>query len=126
MLNKDVKQYGKKYLFDGKDETCWNSSEGSPQWILIDLERPVELEELVIRFQGGFAGQDCWIEGSATEDSSCLHMLQKFYPEDNSSQQRFQITESPKLRLMKVIFNTSTDFYGRITIYELDIIGNDV
>ncbi|CAE1329801.1 unnamed protein product [Acanthosepion pharaonis] len=87
VLNKDVKQYGKKYLFDGKDETCWNSSEGSPQWILIDLERSVEVEELVIRFQGGFAGQDCWIEGSVSEDSSCLQMLQKIYPEDNSSQQ---------------------------------------
>ena len=24
-LNKNTKEYGKKHLFDNKDETCWNS-----------------------------------------------------------------------------------------------------
>lgn len=28
-LNNDVKQFGKKYLMDGKDDTCWNSDEVS-------------------------------------------------------------------------------------------------
>ena len=27
MLNRDVKQYGKKYMFDGNEETCWNSDQ---------------------------------------------------------------------------------------------------
>jgi len=27
VLNKDIKQYGKKYLFDGEDDTCWNSDQ---------------------------------------------------------------------------------------------------
>ena len=26
-LNRDVKQFGKKFLFDGDDETCWNSDQ---------------------------------------------------------------------------------------------------
>lgn len=25
VLNKNAKEYGKKFLYDGKDETCWNS-----------------------------------------------------------------------------------------------------
>ena len=27
VLNRDVKQFGKKFLFDGDDDTCWNSGE---------------------------------------------------------------------------------------------------
>ena len=29
MLNRDVKQFGKKFLFDGQDDTCWNSDQVS-------------------------------------------------------------------------------------------------
>jgi hypothetical protein len=27
VLNKDVKQFGKQFLFDGSEETCWNSEQ---------------------------------------------------------------------------------------------------
>lgn len=27
MLNNDSKSYGKRYMFDGNEETCWNSAE---------------------------------------------------------------------------------------------------
>ena len=27
MLNRDAKQFGKKYMFDDNDETCWNSDQ---------------------------------------------------------------------------------------------------
>ena len=27
VLNRDVKQYGKKFLFDKEDDTCWNSDQ---------------------------------------------------------------------------------------------------
>ena len=27
VLNRDVKEYGKKFMFDGNDETCWNSDQ---------------------------------------------------------------------------------------------------
>jgi hypothetical protein len=27
VLNRDTKQFGKKHLFDGEDETCWNSDQ---------------------------------------------------------------------------------------------------
>ena len=29
MLNRDVKQFGKHFLLDGQDETCWNSDQVS-------------------------------------------------------------------------------------------------
>ena len=30
VLDKKHKEYGKKFLYDGKDETCWNSDQGLP------------------------------------------------------------------------------------------------
>ena len=27
VLGRDVKQYGKKFMFDGADDTCWNSDQ---------------------------------------------------------------------------------------------------
>ena len=38
VLNRNVKEFGKKHLFDGNEDTCWNSEQGSPQWIHIVFE----------------------------------------------------------------------------------------
>lgn len=27
VLNRDVKQFGKKFMFDGEEESCWNSDQ---------------------------------------------------------------------------------------------------
>ena len=27
VLNRDVRQFGKSFMFDGDDETCWNSDQ---------------------------------------------------------------------------------------------------
>uniref|UniRef100_T1IWQ7 F5/8 type C domain-containing protein n=1 Tax=Strigamia maritima TaxID=126957 RepID=T1IWQ7_STRMM len=87
VLNKDVKQFGKKYIFDNRDDTCWNSDQGSPQWILIEFPSAVEIREIHIQFQGGFSGKDCWLEG------------------------KFEVTPV-SLKYLKLIFNSSTDFFG--------------
>ncbi|KAK6320393.1 hypothetical protein J4Q44_G00095000 [Coregonus suidteri] len=29
VLNRDVKQFGKKYMFDSNEEACWNSDQNS-------------------------------------------------------------------------------------------------
>lgn len=49
-----------------------------------------------------------------------------FYPEDISTLQEFDISnstgESP-VEQLRIQFDESTDFYGRITVYHLDILG---
>lgn len=35
VLSKNAKEYGKKHLYDGKEETCWNSDAGLPQSITV-------------------------------------------------------------------------------------------
>jgi len=38
VLNKNVKEFGKQFLFDGREDTCWNSDQGCPQTILISFQ----------------------------------------------------------------------------------------
>ena len=35
VLQKKHKEYGKKHLYDGKEETCWNSDQGMPQHVTV-------------------------------------------------------------------------------------------
>lgn len=123
VLNKDVKQFGKKYLFDGKDDTCWNSDQGTPQWILLELPAPVQLEEIKIQFQGGFCGRECWLEGSLDSLTS-LRKFSEFYPEDNNTYQSFPVNNNGAVKIIKIVFNSSSDFFGRIIVYKLDLVGS--
>jgi hypothetical protein len=47
-----------QHMFDVDSDTCWNSGQGSPQFILIDFTRDVQIHSVQIMFQGGFVGQD--------------------------------------------------------------------
>ncbi|XP_043482341.1 nuclear receptor 2C2-associated protein [Leptopilina heterotoma] len=117
VLNKNVKEFGKQYMFDESNETCWNSDSGTPQWILVNFEEPVDLSEIEIEFQGGFAGKKCSIESG--EDSKDLSIINDFFPEDTNTRQRFPLTKSTRSKVFKIIFHSSTDFFGRIVVYKL-------
>jgi hypothetical protein len=118
VLNKDTKQYGKQFLTDNSLETCWNSAQKSPQFIHIEFPQPVVTKQVELMFQGGFAGKDCefWIQNSEKELTKCAD----FYPQDNNRMQFFPLqVETCALR---IVFRTSTDFYGRITVYHLNVL----
>lgn len=51
VLNKDTKTYGKKFLFDGADDTCWNSDEGNTQWIILNFECNVSVSQVIATFE---------------------------------------------------------------------------
>ncbi len=57
----------------------------------VEFPEPVTVAEIHIKFQGGFAGRDCWIEGS-TDSEGQLLKLATFYPEDINSLQVSFIT----------------------------------
>nr|AQS22609.1 nuclear receptor 2c2-associated protein [Pseudodiaptomus poplesia] len=113
-LNRDTKQFGKKFLFDNRDETCWNSDQGSPQWISLEFQDYTSISGFSLQFQGGFAGKECYVE---TEGS--VKVLD-FYPEDSNKIQYFYLKERVTVKKVRIAFNSSTDFFGRITIYRLD------
>ena len=54
--------------------------------MLIEFPDPVLVSQIIVRFQGGFAGKECSLQGleEAAEDGT---ELLKFYPKDISSLQ---------------------------------------
>ncbi|XP_052385273.1 nuclear receptor 2C2-associated protein isoform X1 [Oncorhynchus keta] len=121
VLNRDVKQFGKKYMFDSNEETCWNSDQGDFQWVTLEFPQPVRVSELKVQFQGGFSGKTCRLEGSPKAGE--LAKITHFYPEDNSSLQSFPIQEAHMVHRLKIVFENSADFFGRIIVYSLDVLG---
>ncbi|CAI9559500.1 unnamed protein product [Staurois parvus] len=80
VLQRDVKQFGKQFLFDHRDETCWNSDQGSCQWIVLEFTQKVSVSEIHIQFQGGFSSRNCILEGCLKNEE--LKTVTEFYPED--------------------------------------------
>jgi len=116
VLNKNSKEFGKQHLFDGNEETCWNSHQGKPQYIYLEFKQPVLINKVHMVFQGGFVGKDgqFWIGNGAGE----LELHSNFYPDDSSTEQVFELGAT--LDKLKIVFEESTDFYGRVTMYRLD------
>ncbi|GFT30180.1 nuclear receptor 2C2-associated protein [Trichonephila clavipes] len=84
VLNKNTKEFGKQYMIDNCDDTCWNSDQGSPQWLQMSFPQSTTVEEIHIQFQGGFAGKECWIEGNVNGEKNKICSI---YPEDSNALQ---------------------------------------
>ncbi|KAI8580043.1 hypothetical protein K450DRAFT_271392 [Umbelopsis ramanniana AG] len=126
VLNRDITNYGKQHLTDDSVETCWNSEQGLPQHILLDFGRSVEIESIWMTFQGGFVGKKCVLAASEAESPNNYNVdLGTVYPEDVNQPQSFNVQCPKSVQRLKLIFEESTDFFGRITMYKLDILGRD-
>ncbi|KAF9984240.1 Nuclear receptor 2C2-associated protein [Mortierella antarctica] len=128
VLNRETTLYGKQFLTDNSEETCWNSESGTPQFIVIDFGRKVQIETIQLMFQGGFVGKTCQVL-AWTDQAEFIDMM-RFYPEDINPLQisfSFPVTEADRQTTsrIKIVFESSTDFFGRITVYKLDILGQD-
>ncbi|XP_055093401.1 nuclear receptor 2C2-associated protein isoform X2 [Symphalangus syndactylus] len=125
VLNRNTRQFGKKHLFDQDEETCWNSDQGLSQWVTLEFPQLIRVSQLQIQFQGGFSSRRGCLEGS--QGTQALHKIVDFYPEDNNSLQAhtFPIPAAEVDRL-KVTFEDATDFFGRVVIYHLRVLGEKV
>ncbi|XP_075258142.1 nuclear receptor 2C2-associated protein-like [Convolutriloba macropyga] len=120
VLNKSTSCYGKQFLLDGLKETCWNSDSGHKQWISLTFSEPVCISRLEIQFQGGFSGKDTStfvLLGDST-DRIPIH------PKDDNSLQIFTMSLREQFcEKLKIVFEGSTDFYGRVIVYTLNVYG---
>ncbi|NXU59776.1 NR2CA protein, partial [Turnix velox] len=128
VLNRDVKQFGKKHMFDSSEETCWNSDQGTCQWVTLDFPRPVKVSQLHVQFQGGFSSRLCTLEGCRAGEE--LVKISTLYPEDVHAMQisfagrgGLDMVEETVLDKLKITFEDSTDFFGRIVVYHLGVLG---
>jgi len=123
------KSTGKKNLIDNSPETCWASQQGLPQFIQLDFPNRVIPKRLSIVFQGGFVGRRCAVCISGTDSNTAWHILSHIYPEDVNRRQSFDLVPNqPELlergvSSVRLVFEESSDFFGRITVYDLKLEG---
>eukprot|EP00980_Cylindrotheca_fusiformis_P008272 scaffold1736_cov127-Cylindrotheca_fusiformis.AAC.86 len=131
---KNLKLYGPKNVFDYVNATtCWNS-EGSSSgkkecYFTVDFGRMVIPTELRIQFQAGFSAEQIVVFKSST-DGQGYEQIEELETEDEHGIQAFPLPcgtdEESSTSSIKLVFDEFTDFYGRITIYQLQIWGKEV
>ena len=107
--------------------------QGLPQFIQLGFDENVIPTRLSITFQGGFVGTRCKVLVTTKDkDKSDWQLLTTVYPEDVNRPQVFDlkpanpdILEDVKkgVSTFKLLFEESSDFFGRITIYDLKVEG---
>lgn len=133
-MQRNAKQYGPLNALDtGNSSSCWNS-EGTAEgrndgcWFIVDFGRAVQPEELRIQFQAGFCAETCsvyfknnneeWVLADNSLEFDDIHDLQT-----HSLQVKGSSTITTKA--IKLDFDDATDFYGRVTIYRLEVWGSE-
>ena len=150
VLNKNSVLYGAQNMLDSSDVTCWNSDGDTnnikrAKTIIIHFNREVDLSDenayLNITFQGGFVGMNCstYVSADGGKSYHCIDVSSSgaedkiVDAEDCNEAQRFDLrycNEKHRSCLesvtsLKLTFGESTDFYGRITIYLLEVWGRE-
>jgi hypothetical protein len=103
--------------------------QGLPQFIQLDFPNRVIPKRLSIVFQGGFVGRRCAVRISGTDSNTAWQTLSHIYPEDVNRRQSFDLVPThPELleggvSSVKLVFEESSDFFGRITVYDLKLEG---
>ncbi|KAI8990686.1 galactose-binding like protein [Trametes punicea] len=123
------KSVGKKNLTDGSPETCWTSQQGTPQSIQLTFASPVIPKCVELTFQGGFVGTRCSVEVLPSAQDAKWRVLTRIYPEDVNRRQTFDLVPGEpdlvdcRIDSMKLVFEESSDFFGRVTVYDLQVFG---
>ena len=109
-----------------------NPAQGTPQYIQLSFPSPVIPKRIELTFQGGFVGTRCSVEclpsGQAGGEKT-WQVSTRIYPEDVNRKQTFEL-DPHDARLaeegvdsLKLVFEESSDFFGRITVYDMQIFG---
>ena len=107
------------------------TTQGLPQYIQLSFADPVIPKRISFTFQGGFVGTHCvvYADFDATGKKD-WQVLKSIYPEDVNRKQSFDLYPSEHDGMikgvvsLKLVFEQSSDFFGRITLYDLKLEGD--
>ncbi|ORX37951.1 hypothetical protein BD324DRAFT_623930 [Kockovaella imperatae] len=125
----------RKSLIDSQNETPWTAP-SLPASIHLRFSEPTDsATHIALTFQGGFVGTKASLylasrgQDGRQADQPGLELGGKIYPEDKNKRQIFQIpylsttNNTTSLTELKIEFETSSDQYGRITLYSVELLG---
>lgn len=138
----DTRKFGPQNALDSQSDAAWKSapSEDDPlAYFELYFHRPVIVNEMRLQYQGGFAGMDCIVykkkrctagEQNNDDDEEWEEFDELFVdPIDSNEIQTFPIerdaneTNDESCTALRIEFGKSTDFYGRIVVYSLEVWG---
>lgn len=115
--------FSKQNMFDDSEDTCWYSKPGSNQFIILAFDKPVVLAQIKIMFQGGFVGTTTLVESERSQ-LGWVGLCEAFHLEDGNALQTLSLpSDGVAYQMYRINFVSSSDFYGRITIYKLEVFG---
>ncbi|KAJ7651577.1 galactose-binding domain-like protein [Mycena polygramma] len=124
------KSASKKHLLDNSPETCWTSQQGLPQYVQLGFVDPIVPESIHLTFQGGFVGTRCAVKVPVAPENVEWQTITHIFPEDINGRQEFSLKSNATLasgiNKLKLEFEESSDFFGRITLYDLKLFGETV
>lgn len=84
-------------------------------------------KRLSITFQGGFVGTKCALEVLPQSGAPEWQPYTHVFPEDVNRRQTFEMAPSEVtsrgVRGLRLVFEESSDFFGRVTVYDLQLHG---
>lgn len=135
VLEDDEERFGAGRAVDGSDSTCWTSDgRGTPQSITLHFESPVVVRAVLITFQGGYSGQNIDVhvqlaasaavsdEGASTEKWRALST--GVFIDDSNAEETVLVPAQGPVTAVKLVFNTSADLFGRVSVYHLRVDGD--
>ena len=99
--------------------------QGLPQHIQLTFVERVVPKRISLTFQGGFVGTQCSIYASSDAQKDWW-LVTCIYPEDVNRRQFFDLapdTIRTGVGSLKLVFEQSSDFFGRVTLYDLKLEG---
>lgn len=99
------------------------SMQGTPQWIAIEFVEPQTVKSFSFQFQGGFAAKVAKIQINKSEQIENDSVYEEpVYADDVNAVQNFVLKrEQTNVKRIKFLIESSTDFFGRIIVYNLKI-----
>uniref|UniRef100_A0A7S1D4W3 SUN domain-containing protein n=1 Tax=Cyclophora tenuis TaxID=216820 RepID=A0A7S1D4W3_CYCTE len=141
VLQKNGKLYGPKNALQLDNESsCWNSDAGETQHYTLDFHRVVTVQELKLQFQAGFSAETCRVLAhvdksnnsssiSSSSSSSSTNgewmELGELETPDSLELQSFVLEDTAETSKIRLVFEGCTDFYGRVTLYQIQVWGLD-
>ncbi len=102
----------------------------------MNFHRNVNIFSISLQFQGGFVSEECKLYTASKKQNDKINWneIEDAYiePEDLNTIQEFDLEECEgrndgvlNCDAIKLVFKSSTDFYGRVILYKLEVYGED-
>ena len=90
---------------------------------MVQFTQRFAVTKFEIQFQGGFAAKNICVQRTSTDNGvTKVETISNYFPEDVNSVQVFSLPDASLLTdNLKFLFPESTDTYGRIIVYKLNV-----